>query len=199
VRGCLLRSIWKGETEKRKWKNLDGKDAEVQSLNRNGQIKIERCSSWGVDQEGGGSRSRRCSSSILKSQWADLDRGGFDLGVKIEKGKIEEGPGQKRERYKRDVAGRHAPTHRCALAQKSSLARHHVLTSHRHTSACRCLCVPFAASSCYHTVCGDQWSCRVDSLNGSGRRWGDECLVIVLRLPSLEDLGRMGIDMDVAS
>jgi hypothetical protein len=34
----------------------------------------------------GGSRSRRCNSSILKSQWADQDREGFDLGVKIKKG-----------------------------------------------------------------------------------------------------------------
>jgi hypothetical protein len=34
----------------------------------------------------GGSRSRRCNSSILESQWADEDREGFDLGVKIEKG-----------------------------------------------------------------------------------------------------------------
>jgi hypothetical protein len=213
-----LWSIWKGETKKKKM---------------------------------GGSRSRRCSSSILKSQWADQDRERFDLGVKIEKGKIEKEAEPEKERYRRDLdvdappatmplpAVPQPPLHPgpellACTPPRPCITCRHALSHH-------CLHVPSAASSCCHAIYGNQWRWRLgqgrrygggvveidrwwwgrcgverlllythfilkgwsrqfDSSNGSGRRrGGNECLIIVLRLPWLEDLGRMGIDTEVCS
>jgi hypothetical protein len=91
----------------------------------------------------GGSRSRRCSSSILKSQWVDQDRERFDLGVKIKKGKIEkEAQPEKREVQKGPgcgrTAGRHAPARRATTtaAPRPRTPRLHATASLHHMPSC---------------------------------------------------------------